>query len=270
MVSNHIHADQQQPALRQHWPQSLGNFPVARRQCLCHTLAASGQVAAYLTTLRDTRQAKRHRLATNQQHPLVALGYLRQELLHHDRQCALRVQGLDDDAQIQAVIAHAEDAGAAHAVQRLENDVAVLCVKTADIGRAACHQGRTTELCKLHDRQLFRMVTQCPRLVEYPRAFALGLLQQMRRIKVLGVERGVAAHQHRREIFQRAPRPLVRAMCCFEPARCVGVQSDISHSRLHRRATDPVQINRFASRQLVAPLLQFTHHRERGVLVNLE
>jgi len=108
------------------------------------------------------------------------------------------VQRLDDAAQVQAVVLDAEDARAAHAVQRLEDDVAVLGMKAPHVVRIARHQGGADELRKLQDGQLFGVVAQGARLVEDPRAFALGLLQQVGGVEVLAVERRVLAHQHRR------------------------------------------------------------------------
>jgi hypothetical protein len=52
-------------------------------------------------------------------------------LLHHERACAAAVQRLDDHIAQVRPSADAEDAHAAHAVERLEDDVAVLGVESA-------------------------------------------------------------------------------------------------------------------------------------------
>ena len=66
--------------------------------------------------------------------PLDDLG---QVLLHHHRLRAVAVQRLDDAAEVQPVFADAKDALAAHAVERLQDDVAVLGVKAPDLAPAS-------------------------------------------------------------------------------------------------------------------------------------
>ena len=61
-------------------------------------LAASGQVPAYFATLRDACQTKRHGLSVDDEHPLVAMNDVGQELLHHDTGGAALIQGFDDAA----------------------------------------------------------------------------------------------------------------------------------------------------------------------------
>ena len=100
----------------------------------------------------------------------------RQVLLHHHGDGAAVIEGFDDGAEVQAVSRHAEDAHAAHAVQRFENDVAVFCVKGADgFGRSRDERGRDV-LRPLHDGELFGVVAQGARAVDDARALALGLL----------------------------------------------------------------------------------------------
>ena len=115
----------------------LGDLEVARRERLRHALAAGGQVAADFAALRNARQAERHRLAADHQHALVALRDLRHEALHHDGGRAVVVERLDDGAQVQPVGPDAEDAHAAHAVQRLEDDLLVLGVEARDTSSAS-------------------------------------------------------------------------------------------------------------------------------------
>ena len=155
---------------------------------------------SHLAALRNARQAVRHRLTADHQHALVALGNGRQELLHHHGLRAVTVQRLDDGTQVQAVVLDAEDAHAAHAVQRLQDDVAVLGVEGAHGQRIARDQGRAGELRKLQDGKLLRMVTQGTRLVENFRTFALSLLQQMGGVEVLAVEGWILAHDDGIEI----------------------------------------------------------------------
>jgi uncharacterized iron-regulated membrane protein len=166
-VADDVQSHQQQPARSQRRAQRLCDFQVACRQRLRHALAAGGQVAAHLAALRDARQAVGHRLAADDQHALVALGDLGHEALHHQRGGAHAVQGLGDGAEVQAVGLDAEDAGAAHAVERLQDDVVVLGVEAAHLVGVARHQRRADELRELHHRQLLRVVAQRRRLVEH-------------------------------------------------------------------------------------------------------
>ena len=55
--------------------------------------------------------------------------------------------------------ADAEDAHAAHAVEGLEDDVAVLGVEALDLGLAARHERRRDELRELEDRELLGIGT---------------------------------------------------------------------------------------------------------------
>jgi hypothetical protein len=132
--------------------------------------------------------------------PLHDLG---QVLLHHQRLRAAGVERLDDAAQVQAVGPDAEDAHAAHAVQRLEDDVVVLGVEGAHVVGVARHQRGPDELRELQDRQLLGVVAQRRGLVEHTRAFTLGLAQQVGGVEVLGVERRVLAHHDGAGVLQR-------------------------------------------------------------------
>ena len=133
LVANHIQTYQQQATLQQDWTQLFGHGTVGIVQRLRHTFTAGGEVATNFIALRDTSQAERHGLAADDEHPLVTLCDGGQEFLHHDAGGAILVQRLDDGAQVHTISAHAEDAHAPHAVQRLEDDVLVLGVEGAVI-----------------------------------------------------------------------------------------------------------------------------------------
>ena len=64
----------------------------------------------------------------------------RQEVLRHAETAAVFGQGFDDHRQVRIVLLHAEDRRAAHAVQRFQDDVAVLLVEFADVRGAAADQ----------------------------------------------------------------------------------------------------------------------------------
>ena len=142
-------------------PMRLGDLAVARRDRLRHALAAGREVAADLAALRDARQRDaapaspsmtRMRLS-----PVDDLGHV---ALHHHGLGAVAVQRLDDAAEVQAVGADAEDAHAAHAVERLQDDVAVLGVEARHRRRVARDERRRDELRELEDRELLGMVAQ--------------------------------------------------------------------------------------------------------------
>jgi hypothetical protein len=89
-----------------------------------------------------------------------------------------RVERLGDAAQVQAIVLHAEDARTAHAVERLEDDVAVLGMEGAHGLDAARHQRGRDVQRELEDGELFRVFAQRLRLVEDAGTFALGLLSR--------------------------------------------------------------------------------------------
>jgi hypothetical protein len=169
-----------------------------------HAAPAGGQVAARLPALRDARQREGHRPPADEQHALVALRDLGQVLLHHDGGGAVAVERLGDGPEVQAVGADAEDAHAAHAVQRLEDDVAVLGVEGADGRGAARHERGRDELRELEDGELLGVVAQRRGAVEDACTLALGLPEQVRGVEVFAVEGRVLAHDHRAGIAQGA------------------------------------------------------------------
>ena len=94
----------------------------------------------------------------------------------------------------------AEDRRAAHAVERLDDHVGVLVDERADQRGVARDERRRDELVELRDRHLLVVVADRARAVEDARAFALGRLEEVRRIHVLHVERRVLAHHHGGEV----------------------------------------------------------------------
>ncbi len=113
-------------------------------------------------------------------------------------------------------------------------------------------------------------------LVEDLRAFALGLLQQVRGVEELGIERRILAHQHRVDVGQgqvlrrgdRVPHGELRAGLAGDGRRRV---SRCARMRGHAPAADPQPRSRhLADPELMAAPLRFAHHREGGVLVGVE
>ena len=183
---------------------------------------------------------------------------------------AIAVQRLDDAAQVHAVGLDAKNTHAAHAVQRLQDDVLVLGMKALDVLGVARDQRRADELRKLHDGKFFRVVAQRTRPVENARAFALGLLQQMRAVEILAVKGRVFAHDDCAKVFE-CLRPFVGLLLPgSEPVGCVAGQLDVAHKGGDRRAALPHDVFGLAGADAVAAPLGLTHHDKGGVLVNLE
>ena len=115
--------------------------------------------------------------------------------------CFLR-QRFDDHVAVRVVVANPEHLIPAHAVQRLEDGVAVGVDKGINQRGITRHQRRYGKLREFTDRQLFRMVAQCLGFVEDARAFGFGTLQQPGRCNVFDVEGRVLAHDHGGKIAQ--------------------------------------------------------------------
>ena len=103
------------------------------------------------------------------------------------------IERLDDGAKIESVGLHAEDAHSTHAVERLEDDVAVLRMEGLHVLRLPRDERGRGKLGELHHGELLRMVAQRRGLVEDARTLALGLLEQVRGVDVLGIEGRVLA-----------------------------------------------------------------------------
>jgi hypothetical protein len=103
---------------------------------------------------------------------------------------------------------------------------------------AARDQRGADELRELHDRQLLGVVAQRARLVDDARAFALGLLQQVRGVEIFAVEGRVLAHQHGVEVGQRG----LAAGGFGEPGGRVTGQRDVAHLRHHPLPALPAQM----------------------------
>ena len=88
-----------------------------------------------------------------------------------------------------------EDAGAAIAVERLEDDVAMLLAEARGFRRVAGDQGRRHQVGELGDEDLFRRVAHPGRVVDHQR-LRVDALEHMRGGDVVHVEGRVLAQQH--------------------------------------------------------------------------
>ena len=141
-----------------------------------------------------------HGPAPDQEHALVAFLDFRDIALGHDGAAAEVRDGLDDDVDVGIVLARAKHRRAAHAVERLQNHVAVLRQEFPDERLAPRYHGGRRELGKPGDRHLLVPVADRARAVEYARALRLRKLEKIGAVDILHVERRILAHQHGVEI----------------------------------------------------------------------
>jgi len=266
VLANDIEPHQQQAALLQHRPQTLGDLQVTRTQRLCHPQAAHCQIATYFFALRDARQTIRYCFTIDQQNPLVPRGNGGDEFLHHQGAGTVLIQGFNNATQIHAVNRDPEDAQATHSVERFQDDVFVFVMKSMDIDGTACHQGWCNELWKLENSQFFRVVTQCLGSIEHPRTFTLGLPKQVCGIKIFTVKWRVFAHHNGVKVLQRH----VHVAINFKPLSRTSSESDYVDQGVYRVAQAPSQLRGSANGKGVAPLLRSTHHGKTAVLMDFE
>ncbi len=177
---------------------------------------------------------------------------------------------LDDRAEIHPVGLHTEHAHPAHAVERLDDHVAMLGVEGAQARRITRDERRRDELRKLADRELFRVIADRLRLVEHVRARPLGKLEHPRGRHVFHVERRILAHQHRTERRQRTG--FVRGRLVPRMAVQIGRIADDRHA-LHVRLdarTRPRELVRLACVHRMPAPRRLRHHRVGRILVDLE
>ena len=238
---------------------------VVRAEFARHTGSAGGQVATRLAGFRNARQAIRHRATADHQHTLVAIDNRRQILLRHDGLRAIECQRLDDHRKIRLAAADAKDAGAAHAVERLEYRLIMLRHEGAQFVFAAGDKSRRGELRKLGDRQLLVVVAQGARIVEHPCTVGRGAAKQVGRVKILHVEWRILAHQHRVECRQRLAHRVAGDVPVGGLRRQIDFASPCMNNAYHQQ-----QIALQAGMQLVAARGGLDHHREGRILVGLE
>lgn len=97
----------------------LGQFPSFRP-------TASRQIAPAFAVGGNPRQGIGDRFAVDDEYPLVAIPDFRKVTLRHDKTAVMLGHGFEDDAQVVIALGDPEDRGAAHAVERLQDDLAML------------------------------------------------------------------------------------------------------------------------------------------------
>ena len=133
--------------------------------------------------------------AVDEHDALVALGDLGEELLDDVRLAVGAVEQLDQRGEVAAVGADPEHRPAGEAVQRLDDDLAMLGEELAREAERAGDRGRRHELREVEHPHLFGRVADAGGIVDHQR-LVLDPLEQVRRGDVAEVERRVLAHQH--------------------------------------------------------------------------
>ena len=121
--------------------------------------------------------------------------------MRHDGAGIKLHQGFEDAADVGVFFGQAEDAHAAHAVERFDDDVAVFRQKCADVRRAGGNEGRRGKTAEIQDGQFFVEIAHGLSAVEDFGALFRRQRQQLGGVEVLHVKRRVGAHDDGVEIF---------------------------------------------------------------------
>ena len=158
----------------------------------------------------------------------------------------------------------AENLAAAHAVERLEDHVALFVDEMLDLRHVAADQRRWRIVGEFHQRQLLGMLAQCPRPVENTHPVGLGSFEQPGGRQVLEIEGRILAHEDRVEGLERQPFP------ARLPVPVVVVRPQVEVQRLAKDTTGvpglrlaPTEAGGVDSENLVAVLFGGTHHGDR-------
>ncbi|MND93558.1 hypothetical protein D3C80_857460 [compost metagenome] len=182
--------------------------------------------------------------------------------MRHDLLGAVAGQGLEDYREVRIARSMAEDRGAAHAVQRLEDGVALLVDEfTQDVG-AAADQGRRRALREQRGEEFFVAVAQALRTVDHQHAGGFGLFQQVGAVDEFHVERRILAHQDHVQLAQGA----VLFGFQLEPVLRVGEDFQRAHARAGL-AGALVEVLLLHVEQRPAALLGGKQHGQRAILL---
>ncbi|MBV6448646.1 MAG: hypothetical protein FCKEOINB_02326 [Nitrosomonas sp.] len=165
--------------------------------------AAGSEIAARFSRFGNSCQSVGRGLAANEQDAFVALRNLRDKPLRHDGACAVMGQRFKNHADIVIGAVHAEHAGTAHAVERFQDDIPVLCEKFANQMRLTGYQRGCNPLRELRDGELFVVIADGARAIDNERTLRLRQFQQIRAVNIFQIERGVLTHQHGVKLIER-------------------------------------------------------------------
>ncbi len=138
-------------------PSSRRRGPMAAQISRSRAVISGGFRAAADMHVGARLAGRRHpvddagRLALDQDDALVALAHLGQVALDDEGLAEGALEHFEQRDQVLVMAGDAEDAGAAVAVERLDDDVAVLLAEGGDAAAVAGDQGRRVELGELGD-----------------------------------------------------------------------------------------------------------------------
>ena len=122
----------------------------------------------------------------------------------HYSLAAMAGEHFQDDTDIRIIVFYPENCGAAHPVQRLEDHVLVLSMKSPQTFRVCAHQHRRAALGKMGGENLLIAVPQALAPIHHECALAFRLLQDIGAVDVLVIKRRILAHQDHVKISQGA------------------------------------------------------------------
>ena len=269
MLADDVQTGQQDAAPFQFGGEGLGDFAVSFGQFLRHAAPARRQVAARFALLRNPRQRVGDNFAADDQHAFVALHDVGQVTLRHDGAGFQPHQGFQNAADVGVVRGEAEDAHAAHAVERFDDDVAVFGEKGAHVGGAGGNDGGRGELREIQHGQFFVEVAHGLPAVEHVCAVACSQGEELGGVEILHVKRRVGAHDYRVKFGQGRPNGacgaepgMVVIVFCAEKIEGRGLR--VHFPALHR------QFARERVEQRVAAPRRLAHHRIGGVFIGFE
>ena len=204
------------------------------------------------------------RFAVDQDDALVAGADLGQVTLDDDRLAAEVGQHFEQRAQILVAGSEVEHPGAAIAVQRLDDDVAVLGAELADQFAVRGYESRRREPLEVVDEKFLRRVAHVHRVVDHqcPR---VDVLQEMGRGDVGHIERRILTHQNHVQAGQVEP--------FGRPERKVITRLAADRERAHP-GDHPAVAERQVARQImehaVAPALRLQGQRKARVGIDVD
>ncbi|MNP25439.1 hypothetical protein D3C76_1182490 [compost metagenome] len=173
-------------------------------------------------------------------------------------------QRFSDHTEVRVAFFHAEDRRAAHAVQRLEDDIAVLLPEGFQLRFVARDECFRRQVGEPGGIQLLVTVAQALRFVNDQRAFLFRALKDIGAVDEFGVERRIFTHQDHVEIGKR--NILLRT----ELVPFIVILLDVNDARAGAGFTVvQVKIGHFHVMELVAATLCFQQHSEAGIFLDV-
>ena len=152
------------------------------------------EVGARLALCRDAGDGA-GRLAVDQDDALVALAHFRDVALDHHRLAVKLFEHLQERVQVLVLRRDVEDADAAVAVKRLDDDVLPGLAELEDALAVRGDQGRRHEGGEIGDEQFLRRVPHMDGVVDH-QGLGMDVLEEMGGGDVGHVEGRVLAHHH--------------------------------------------------------------------------